>query len=657
MIELLTFKKKIFNLFKRLSTILQTIQIGGLSMKHFFSLFFFFVFVSGLALAQVGDSEETLLEQAKALAKEQSEVNQAQPISFSVEAVTHPLFVGVDDVTVPAYVGDPLTVDWDSVFVGVEVWGAAYDINNNKIYVNDGTGLYEWVVGSGTVTFLGTFTDTSGATISMVSLAFYNGALYGTRNVGNEAVYEINLSTFVATVFIDYEELDFDFGGLAVDPNTGEFYGTSDDTAPLGSGLYRINMDGTGTLITPYPAGQTDIDGLAVSDDQIAYLVTDQQDSIYIYDLVGGTYLPAIANPWTSSEVFCGGTWIYEIGGGCNLFEDTFDSNIAQWTEVGGLGAANWFWGAGNQAGGAAPGELTFAWTPAFTGDSYLMSPVMPSAGNENTISFQHYINWYGGPGTVGVAYTTDSGTSWTPIWSVVDPPGSIGPEPVVVNAPGDANFQLGFYWSGNSFNINFWHIDDVCVNSVVPVELTSFAASVNNRNVNLNWTTATETNNQGFEIERNSGNGFENVGYVPGFGTTTEQHSYSYTDANLSSGTYSYRLKQIDFDGTFDYSETVEVEIVIPDVYSLSQNYPNPFNPSTKITFSLAADSKVSLKVFDVLGQEVASLVNQDLAQGVHTYDFNAAGINSGVYFYQIEATGVKGTKFIDVKKMILVK
>ncbi len=75
----------------------------------------------------------------------------------------------------------------------------------------------------------------------------------------------------------------------------------------------------------------------------IAYLVTDQQDSIYIYDLVGGTYLPAIANPWTSSEVFCGGTWIYEIGGGCNLFEDTFDSDIAQWTEVGGLGVPTGF--------------------------------------------------------------------------------------------------------------------------------------------------------------------------------------------------------------------------------------------------------------------------------------------------------------------------
>jgi hypothetical protein len=627
-------------------------------MKHLFNLFILFVFISGLALAQAGDSDETLLEQTKALANEQSSgVDPVQPISFSVEAVTHPLFVGVDDVTVPAYVGDPLTVDWDSVFVGVEVWGAAYDINNNKIYVNDGTGLYEWVVGSGTVTFLGTFTDTSGATISMVSLAFYNGVLYGTRNVGIEAVYEINLTTFVATVFIDYENLDFDFGGLAVDPNTGEFYGTSDDSTPLVRGLYRINMDGTGTLIAPYPDGQTDIDGLAVSDDQIAYLVTDQQDSIYIYDLVGGTYLPPIANPWTSSEVFCGGAWIYEVGGGCNLFEDTFDADITQWTEVGPLGIGNWFWGAGNQAGGTAAGELTFAWTPPFTGDSYLMSPVMPSAAMENTINFQHFINWYGGPGTVGVAYTTDGGASWTTIWSVVDPPGSVGPEPVVVTAPGDANFQLGFFYSGDSFNINFWHIDDVCINSVVPVELTSFTASVNGRNVTLNWATATETNNQGFEIERNSGNGFENIGYVAGFGTSTEPHSYSFIDASVNEGTYFYRLKQLDFDGTFEFFDAIEVDIAIPDVFALAQNYPNPFNPSTRIDFSLAVDSKVSLKVFDVLGQEVATLINTSLVAGSHYVDFNAASINSGVYFYRIEAIGIDGTNFTHVKKMILTK
>jgi hypothetical protein len=193
---------------------------------------------------------------------------------------------------------------------------------------------------------------------------------------------------------------------------------------------------------------------------------------------------------------------------------------------------------------------------------------------------------------------------------------------------------------------------------SIVPVELTSFTASVNGNNVKLLWETASELNNSGFSIERKYSNTeFMEVGFVPGFGTTTEPKSYSFTDNNLRSGVYSYRLKQIDFDGTFTYSDEVEVEVIAPASFSLDQNYPNPFNPTTRISFSLAVDSKVSLKIFDVLGQEVASLVNQDLTQGVHTYDFNATGINSGVYFYKLEATGLNGNEFTDVKKMILVK
>ena len=191
----------------------------------------------------------------------------------------------------------------------------------------------------------------------------------------------------------------------------------------------------------------------------------------------------------------------------------------------------------------------------------------------------------------------------------------------------------------------------------IVPVELTSFIASVNETDVTLSWVTASETNNQGFEIERNSGNGFETVGFVPGFGTTTELRSYSFTDAGLSEGTYTYRLKQVDFNGMYEYSQVVEVEIVVPDVYSLNQNYPNPFNPSTKINFSLAADSKVSLKIFDVLGQEVASLLNSNLVAGSHQISFDASALNSGVYLYRIEATGIDGTNFVDVKKMILTK
>ncbi|RKY98508.1 MAG: hypothetical protein DRQ13_03470, partial [Ignavibacteriae bacterium] len=192
---------------------------------------------------------------------------------------------------------------------------------------------------------------------------------------------------------------------------------------------------------------------------------------------------------------------------------------------------------------------------------------------------------------------------------------------------------------------------------TIVPVELTSFAASVDVNDVTLNWETASEINNSGFQVERKSNGEYEAIGFVPGFGTTTEPKAYAFSDLNLMPGTYAYRLKQIDYDGTFEYSDPVEVDIIVPDVYSLHQNYPNPFNPSTKITFTLAASANVSLKVFDVLGQEVMTLINQDLTAGAHTYDFDAAGFNSGVYFYRIEANGNDGTNFTNVKKMILLK
>src|SRR5690606_8606734 len=164
------------------------------------------------------------------------------------------------------------------------------------------------------------------------------------------------------------------------------------------------------------------------------------------------------------------------------------------------------------------------------------------------------------------------------------------------------------------------------------------------------------ETNNSGFQIERSNGEEFEVIGFVAGFGTTTEVKSYSFADQNLVSGKYSYRLKQIDYDGTFEYSNTVEVEIIVKE-FSLEQNYPNPFNPSTSIKFSLSVDSKVSLKVFNVLGQEVATLINGQMAAGSHSATFDATKFNSGVYFYRIDASGLDGQKFTSTKKMILTK
>jgi hypothetical protein len=205
-----------------------------------------------------------------------------------------------------------------------------------------------------------------------------------------------------------------------------------------------------------------------------------------------------------------------------------------------------------------------------------------------------------------------------------------------------------------------WWTVDNfsIMATDFVPVELTSFAASINDGNVVLNWSTSTETNNSGFEVQRSSNsNEFVTVGFVEGKGTVTEIQNYTFTDKNLEAGNYSYRLKQNDFDGSSEYSEIIEVEIIAPKVFALEQYYPNPFNPSTMIKFSLAVESKVNLTVFDVLGQEVANLISSDLTAGSHEIDFNASNFNSGVYFYRLDATGVDGTNFTSVKKMILTK
>ncbi|HSD62462.1 MAG TPA: T9SS type A sorting domain-containing protein [Ignavibacteriaceae bacterium] len=189
-----------------------------------------------------------------------------------------------------------------------------------------------------------------------------------------------------------------------------------------------------------------------------------------------------------------------------------------------------------------------------------------------------------------------------------------------------------------------------------VPVELSSFRADAEGNNIILNWQTATETNNKGFEIQRNSGSGFDVLGFVKGSGTSTEKHVYSYTDKTINPGRYTYRLRQVDFDGNEEYSKEVEVNVDLPDVYDLGQNYPNPFNPTTQIYFSLAADSKVTLKVFNILGQEVTTLLNQDMTAGVHKIIFDASRLTSGVYLYKLEANGADRT-FTSIKKMILTK
>jgi hypothetical protein len=193
---------------------------------------------------------------------------------------------------------------------------------------------------------------------------------------------------------------------------------------------------------------------------------------------------------------------------------------------------------------------------------------------------------------------------------------------------------------------------------SVIPVELVSFTANANENSVTLNWHTSTETNNSGFEIERGVISNevrnlfWESISFINGTGTTTETQSYSFVDNNLSSGTYLYRLKQIDFDGTFEYSNEVEVVVAVPDKFELSQNYPNPFNPTTKIKYQIPTNNPVSLKIYDVLGNVVTSLVDEVQSLGIYEVTFDASFLSSGTYFYTIR-TG----SFVETKKMLLLK
>jgi hypothetical protein len=204
----------------------------------------------------------------------------------------------------------------------------------------------------------------------------------------------------------------------------------------------------------------------------------------------------------------------------------------------------------------------------------------------------------------------------------------------------------------------------------LLPVELVLFSAEENNNQITLNWETATEKNNYGFEVQRQvsskettieyqdnqkssvKNQKWEKIGFVQGNGNSNSVKRYQFVDKRLFGGNkFSYRLKQIDTDGKFSYTKEIEIE-AIPKEYSLSQNYPNPFNPITSIEFQIVNPGLVTLKVYDILGNEVATILNKEFEPGYYKYQWNGSGIASGVYFYRI-----KSGNFSQVKKMILMK
>ncbi|HKB85986.1 MAG TPA: FG-GAP-like repeat-containing protein [Ignavibacteriaceae bacterium] len=206
-------------------------------------------------------------------------------------------------------------------------------------------------------------------------------------------------------------------------------------------------------------------------------------------------------------------------------------------------------------------------------------------------------------------------------------------------------------------YNVSVNQILSVQEGETVPVEIVSFTAAACEDGVVLNWQTATETNNKGFDVERRVNNsqlsaGWERIGFAGGVGTVIEPKTYSYTDKNIPDGNYSYRLKQIDFNGTYEYSKEAEVNVNNPVEFSLSQNYPNPFNPVTTIRYSIPEDGNIKLKVYNSLGQQEAELINGFVKAGSREVKFDGSGLASGVYFYKIES----GNEVI-IKKLMLLK
>ena len=279
-------------------------------------------------------------------------------------------------------------------------------------------------------------------------------------------------------------------------------------------------------------------------------------------------------------------------------------------------------------------------------GNNWTEIDFLPEGTGNYTLACNSNDSIFAGTG-LGVYLSTNDGDTWTPINSGLD---NSHVNVFVFDSS-------GLVFAGTKDGGVFRSTDS----SITPVELISFNASVINNAVSLEWITATETNNKGFEIERslNDKTNWQKIGYTEGNGTTTNKKSYSFVDNSVSNGTYFYRLKQIDLDGSYHYSNVIEINLNAPLEYSISQNYPNPFNPSTEIKYSIKENSLVTLKIYDLLGSEIATIINEEKPAGNYNVTFdadnlsnNTQSLSSGIYFYTITAGN-----FHQTKKMVLLK
>jgi len=592
--------------------------------------------------------------------------------------------------------------------------GIAYDWTTGTYYGVSGTNLYTFNNTTGTATLVGPMNNTGGLAVDCAIDC--DGNMY-MHDLGLDNIWSINKSTGNGTV-IGSTGFAANYGqGMGYDHDANVLYLMAFNATTFTAQLRTVDVatgmttlvfdygldqqtafDGQATCGPPCPVGAVTnpnpangATGVSINLPQISWTNGAGATSIEVFFNGSSVYsgapvtsytLPGALNYSTTynwkvngSNGTCttyGATWSFTTVQDPNLqslFFDDFESGTGLWTITNDGGACVW------QIYTGPPYPNTYT-LPCGTGCGGIFATDSDECGSGTTmlttarvtnaidatgvtnviLQFDNDANVIDADDHFFVEISPDGGTTWNIVWSVIGVDLRNSTEVVDLSAYDNSVFMLRFRSVQPGWDW-WWVVDNVLVEGIVPVELTSFTASANLGAVELSWITATETNNRGFEVQRSAGGEFETIAFVEGHGTTTQTNAYSYTDKTVGTGSYSYRLKQVDFDGTFEYSNIVEVNVPAPAEFALDQNYPNPFNPSTKIAFRLAVDSKVSLKIFDVLGQEIASLVNGNLVAGGHSVDFDASSLNSGVYLYRIEATGVDGSNFVDVKKMILTK
>lgn len=271
------------------------------------------------------------------------------------------------------------------------------------------------------------------------------------------------------------------------------------------------------------------------------------------------------------------------------------------------------------------------------------------------------------------VQVSTNNGTTWTPLKGLYTNPGTGSFQPtgeplydgiqstwvkelVDLSAYVNKQIKLRFLFrSDNAIQKDGWYIDNISIKTynIIPVELVTFSAEATENGVKLFWTTGSELNNRGFEVQRSTNLAdWQQIGFVNGYGTSTALNSYIYFDNQPLSSISYYRIKQVDLDGTFKIYDPVQVDFSTVLTYELVQNYPNPFNPITTISYSIKEKGFVSLSVFDALGNRVAVLVEEEKPAGKHSINFDAKNLSSGVYYYRI----ISGS-FTETKKMMLLR